>query len=152
VEADRWWREPAEGLCVVMLKMGKRSRIVATCLAGLVLGFLQNGVVVLCRGADGHVALEAAGHNHCGHGRGEHSGDSGEGQGIAEDCRPCVDFGVGWAADLKVQEKSRVGYGWAVLAVFGGQIESSHQIVGHQERREPKEGSEGALRSVVLVI
>ncbi|NIP25794.1 MAG: hypothetical protein GWN67_12320 [Phycisphaerae bacterium] len=77
-------------------KLCKEYMVVLICL--LIIGNLTQGTV-LCFGADGHVELEPAFHNHCDHlvhlhasGQNQHSHEPGHEK--SEHCAPCVDIPI----------------------------------------------------------
>jgi len=77
-------------------KLGKKCIVMLICL--LIIGNLAQGTV-LCFGADGHVELEPAFHNHCDHPF--HSDASDQNQHFHEadhekskHCKPCVDIPI----------------------------------------------------------
>ncbi len=76
--------------------MCKKCMVVLICL--LIIGNLAQGTV-LCFGADGHVEIEPAFHNHCDHpvhsdasDQNEHSDEVGHEKG--KHCEPCVDIPI----------------------------------------------------------
>ncbi|MHC4087086.1 MAG: hypothetical protein ACYSU5_18035 [Planctomycetota bacterium] len=77
-------------------KLFKKCMVVLICL--LIIGNLAQGTV-LCFGADGHVELEPAFHNHCDHPvhyhaseKNQHSHEADHEKG--KHCEPCVDIPV----------------------------------------------------------